>query len=128
MLIAAGFLTNPAFGFLTALAIGLHELPREIGTFGLFVHGGVHPMKAVAYNLITAVISFFGAAVTLLVGSQTAELGENILPFAAGSYLYIAVAVGIPSLARKNDGSPRLSRALCLVGGFVLMAASAMLG
>ena len=128
MLIAAGFLTNPAFGFLTALAIGLHELPREIGTFGLFVHGGVHPMKAVAYNLITAVISFFGAAVTLLVGSQTAELGENILPFAAGSYLYIAVAVGIPSLARKNDGSPRLSRALCLVGGFVLMAASAVLG
>lgn len=128
MLIAAGFLTNPAFGFLTALAIGLHELPREVGTFGLFVHGGVHPMKAVAYNLITAVISFFGAAVTLLVGSQTAELGENILPFAAGSYLYIAVAVGIPSLARKNDGSPRLSRALCLVGGFVLMAASAMLG
>ena len=128
MLIAAGFLTNPAFGFLTALAIGLHELPREVGTFGLFVHGGVHPMKAVAYNLITAIISFVGAAITLLVGSHMAQLGENILPFAAGSYLYIAVAVGIPSLARHTDGSPRLSRALCLAGGFVLMAASAMIG
>lgn len=128
MLIAAGFLTNPAFGFLTALAIGLHELPREVGTFGLFVHGGVHPMRAVAYNLITAIISFAGAAITLLVGSHLARLGENILPFAAGSYLYIAVAVGIPSLARQKDGSPRLSRVLSLAGGFVLMAASAMLG
>ena len=128
MLIAAGFLTNPAFGFLTALAIGLHELPREVGTFGLFVHGGVHPMKAVAYNLITAIISFLGAAITLLVGSHMATLGENILPFAAGSYVYIAVAVGIPSLARQKDGVPRLSRALSLAGGFVLMAASAMLG
>ena len=126
MLIAAGFLTDPAFGFLTALAIGIHELPREVGTFGLFVHGGVHPMRAVVYNIITAIISFAGAAITLLVGSHMARLGENILPFAAGSYLYIAVAVGVPSLARQPDGSPRLSHILCLLGGFVLMAVSAL--
>lgn len=127
MLIAAGFLTNPGFGFLTALAIGLHELPREVGTFGLFVHGGVHPMRAVAYNLVTALISFVGAAATLLIGSHMARLGENILPFAAGSYLYIAVAVGIPSLARDRAGSPRTSRAIFLAVGFVLMGASALM-
>ena len=128
MLIAAGFLTDPAFGFLTALAIGLHELPREVGTFGLFVHGGVHPMRAVAYNLVTALVSFFGAAVTLLVGSHMARLGENILPFAAGSYLYIAVAVGIPALTRTQDPSSRLSRVVFWAGGFVLMGVSALLG
>lgn len=127
MLIAAGFLTDPTFGFLTAIAIGLHELPREVGTFGLFVHGGVHPMRAVAYNLITAGISFVGAAATLLVGAQMTRLGENILPFAAGSYLYIAVAVGIPSLARTRDGSPRLGRALFLMAGILLMGLSALL-
>ena len=126
MLIAAGFLTDPTFGFLTAIAIGLHELPREVGTFGLFVHGGVHPMRAVAYNLVTAVISFAGAAVTLLIGERISRLGEHILPFAAGSYLYIAVAVGIPALARSRDGSPRLGRALVLAGGFALMGLSAM--
>lgn len=128
MLIAAGFLTDPAFGFLTALAIGLHELPREVGTFGLFVHGGVHPMRAVAYNLVTALISFVGAALTLLVGAHMARLGENILPFAAGSYLYIAVAVGIPALTRNRDGSSRMGRVVFLIGGFVLMGASALLG
>jgi zinc and cadmium transporter len=127
MLIAAGFLTDPTFGFLTAIAIGLHELPREIGTFGLFVHGGVHPMRAVAYNVVTAVISFAGAAATLLIGSQLTRLGENILPIAAGSYLYIAVAVGIPSLAPSNDGSPRTGRAIFLAAGFLLMGVSAAL-
>lgn len=127
MLIAAGFLTDPTFGFLTAIAIGLHELPREVGTFGLFVHGGVHPMRAVAYNLVTAAISFLGAAATLLVGAQMTRLGEHILPFAAGSYLYIAVAVGIPSLARTGDGSPRLGRALFLAAGFLLMGLSALI-
>jgi zinc and cadmium transporter len=127
MLIAAGFLTDPSFGFLTAVAIGLHELPREIGTFGLFVHGGVHPMRAVAYNVVTAVISFAGAAITLLVGAHAAELGENILPFAAGSYLYIAFAVGIPAFARQGSSAPRLARVGALVGGFALMAVSAAL-
>lgn len=128
MLIAAGFLTDPAFGFLTALAIGLHELPRELGTFGLFVHGGVHPMRAVAYNLVTALISFIGAAATLLVGSHMARLGENILPFAAGSYLYIAVAVGIPALTRNRDGSSRTARAGFLAAGIVLMGVSSFFG
>ncbi len=127
MLIAAGFLTDPTFGFLTAIAIGLHELPRELGTYGLFVNGGVHPMRAVAYNLVTAAISFAGAAATLLVGTQVTRLGENILPFAAGSYLYIAVAVGIPALAPTREGSSRVWRALFLLAGLVLMGISALL-
>lgn len=127
MLIAAGFLTDPAFGFLTALAIGLHELPREVGTFGLFLHGGVHPLRAVFYNLLTALVSFAGAAVTLALGAQMAGLGHNILPFAAGSYLYIAVAVGIPALARHRGGPSRWARSLSLAAGFALMAASAMI-
>ncbi|MBC8089142.1 MAG: ZIP family metal transporter [Phycisphaerae bacterium] len=127
MLIAAGFLTDPTFGFLTAIAIGLHELPRELGTYGLFVHGGVHPMRAVAYNLVTAAISFVGAAATLVIGTHITRLGQNILPFAAGSYLYIAVAVGIPALARTGDGPPRITRTLFLMAGFVLMGMSAIL-
>ena len=127
MLIAAGFLTDPTFGFLTAIAIGLHELPRELGTFGLFVHGGVHPMRAVAYNLVTAGISFIGAAVTLVVGSEMTRLGEYILPVAAGSYLYIAVAVGIPALAHTRDRSAWWGRMIFLLGGFALMGLSALL-
>lgn len=126
MLIAAGFLTDPTFGFLTAIAIGLHELPREVGTFGLFVHGGVHPMRAVLYNLVTAAVSFIGAAITLIVGEQVTRLGENILPFAAGSYLYIAVAVGIPAIVQTRGGTARFRRSLFMVGGLVLMSLSAI--
>ncbi|MDQ6611730.1 MAG: ZIP family metal transporter, partial [Gemmatimonadota bacterium] len=85
MLIAAGFLTNPGFGFLTAVAIGLHELPREVGTFGLFVHGGVHPLRAVLYNAATGVLSLAGAAVTLIVGAHALHFGEFLMPVAAGS-------------------------------------------
>jgi len=94
ILIAATFLIRPELGLLTALAIGLHELPRELGTFGLFVHGGLTPRRAVLFNALTAVFAMAGAAITLLVGSAAEQIAVYALPFAAGTMLYIALSVG----------------------------------
>lgn len=98
VLIAAGFLTNASVGELTLLAVALHELPREVGTFSLFVHAGIRPMRAVGYNLLTAVLSLMGAWITLSIGSKVAGIVTYILPVAAGTYLYIAQVVGRASL------------------------------
>jgi zinc and cadmium transporter len=125
MLIAAGFLASPEFGFLTLFAIALHELPREVGTFSLFVHGGVRPMRAVAYNAITAVIAMAGAAVTLLVGSQITAITAWLLPIAAGAYLYIAQAVGRASLHDVHEDPAHWGRLGWSVTGLGLMVASA---
>lgn len=106
-LIAAAFLANPSLGLLTMIAVGLHELPREVGTFGLFLHGGIHPMRAVAYNAMTGVVAMIGAALTLWVGSQVAAITTLILPVAAGTYLYIAQVVGRAALHTPHrDSSP----------------------
>jgi zinc and cadmium transporter len=94
ILIAATFLIRPEFGMLTALAIGLHELPRELGTFGLFVHGGLAPKRALLFNALTAVFAMVGAALTLLVGAAAEQIAMYALPFTAGSMLYIALSVG----------------------------------
>jgi zinc and cadmium transporter len=94
ILIAATFLIRPELGLLTALAIGLHELPRELGTFGLFVHGGLTPRRAVLFNALTAVFAMAGAALTLLVGAAAERIAVYALPFAAGTMLYIALSVG----------------------------------
>jgi zinc and cadmium transporter len=93
ILIAATFMVRPELGVLTALAIGLHELPRELGTFGLFVHGGLTPKRAVLFNALTAVFAMAGAGLTLLLGTAAEQLAIAILPFAAGSMLYIAMTV-----------------------------------
>lgn len=103
MLIAAGFLTGTSVGVLTLVAVALHELPREVGTFSLFVHGGIRPMRAVAYNLLTALIAMVGAATTLLVGTRVTSVAEYLLPIAAGTYLYIAGIVGRASLQDRHD-------------------------
>lgn len=124
-LIAAGFLADPSIGLLTLLAVGLHELPREVGTFGLFVHGGIRPMRAVMYNAVTAVVAMIGAATTLLLGHRFADLTTLLLPFAAGTYLYIAQAVGRAALHDRHHDPAHWSRLAWSVAGTVLVLAFA---
>lgn len=114
MLIAATFLADPAVGLLTTLAVSLHEVPRELGSFGVFVHAGVAPRRALAYNVWTAVLAAAGAAATLLAGARVAGAAHTILPFAAGNFLYVAGSLVGP-LVRL----PAARRVLALRAGLV---------
>ena len=120
-LIAAGFLTDPTIGILTVVAVGLHELPREVGTFGLFVHGGIRPMRAVLYNLVTAGVAMVGAALTLSVGQRMASATTFLLPVAAGTYLYIAQVVGMSALHDRHHQPTQWGRLAWSLAGAAIM-------
>ncbi len=120
MLIAATFLTDPAVGVLTTVAVSLHEVPRELGTFGVLVHGGVSPRRALAYNGWTALLAFAGAAAVLAAGPHAAALARALLPFAAGNFLYIAASLLVPLL--RPAGSRRL---LAVRGALVALGLAA---
>lgn len=125
-LIAAGFLTAPSIGLLTLVAIGLHELPREVGTFSLFVHSGIRPMRAVLFNLATVVVAMAGAAITLLIGQRFADLTMLLLPFAAGTYLYIAQVVGRSALHDRHHDPAHWGRLAWSAAGTVVVLAFAL--
>jgi zinc and cadmium transporter len=123
MLIAASFLTHPGVGVLTTVAVSLHEVPRELGSFGVFVHGGVSPRRAVLYNVGTALLSVAGAAGVLAAGPHAASLARALLPFAAGNFLYIAASLLVPLVRRA--GSRRLLAARAGLVGMGLAATGA---
>ena len=125
-LIAAGFLAEPSGGVMTLLAVGLHELPREVGTFSLFVHSGIRPMRAVVYNLVTAGVAMVGAAVTLVVGHRMTTLTGLVLPFAAGTYLYVAQAVGRSALHDRHGDPTHWGRLAWIAAGVLLVLAFAI--
>lgn len=127
-LIAAGFLTQPSVGVLTFIAVALHELPREVGTFGLYVHGGIRPMRAVVYNAVTGVIALFGAALTLLIGTRMTALTSLLLPVAAGTYLYIAQVVGRSALHDRHEDPTHWGRLSWSAVGAAMMLAAAFIG
>ncbi|MCU0616308.1 MAG: ZIP family metal transporter [Gemmatimonadaceae bacterium] len=121
ILIAATFLVRPELGMLTALAVGLHELPREIGTFSLFVHGGLSPRRAVLFNALTALFALAGAGLTLLIGSRAETLASFVLPFAAGTMLYIGGTVA-RSVLPPVDGVVPVRRVGWVAAGGLMVA------
>jgi zinc and cadmium transporter len=127
MLIAATFLVDPAVGLLTTVAVSLHEVPRELGSFGVFVHAGVTARRALGYNVATGLLAVVGAVATLLVGARAAGVARALLPFAAGNFLFVAGSLLVPLLRRP--GAPRvLALRAALVGlGLVATGVPALL-
>jgi zinc and cadmium transporter len=98
LLIAASFSYSIEIGIATTLTVLMHELPQEIGDFGVLLHAGFSRKKALIFNFLSACTAFIGALIVLLTGKAAEDLSGYILPFAAGGFIYLAAADLIPEL------------------------------
>lgn len=103
LIIAGAFLVNVPFGIITTLAIIAHEVPQEIGDFGVLVYGGFSKLKALLYNFLSALIAVIGAVIGYFLSTITNGLSSFLIPFAAGSFIYIAASDLIPELHKEAD-------------------------
>ncbi len=104
-IIAASFLVSVETGLVTTLAVVLHEIPQEIGNFGVLVYGGFSPRRALAVNFASGLVGLLGAGAALLLGEAVHGLADYLLPFTAGGFLYIAGSDLIPELNRRHSQS-----------------------
>lgn len=102
-LVATAFLADPSLGIFAGVAIALHELPRELGTFALCVDGGMSPRRAILVNAGTGVLALLGAVSALLIGADTHRFGAFLVPFAAGNFLYLSAAI---LMSRRRTVAP----------------------
>jgi len=116
VLIAASFLANPSLGIVATFAVSLHELPRELGSLGIFMHGGLQPVRAYGLNALTGLAALAGAALTLVIGLRARGIATQMVPIAAGTFLYIAAAL------MRSTERPRLADAGWIAAGLALIA------
>jgi zinc and cadmium transporter len=102
VLIAASFLVSLPIGLTTTLAVIFHEIPQEIGNFGVLIHAGFSTKRALLYNFLSALTAILGVVLTLVIGSRSQEFSLFLLPITAGGFLYIAGADLLPELHREN--------------------------
>jgi zinc and cadmium transporter len=99
-IISAAFMTDTTLGIATAVAVVLHEIPQEIGDFGVLLYAGYSRAKALLFNFLSALLAVVGAVLTLLIGNAVPMLAPFLLAVAAGGFIYIAGADLIPELHR----------------------------
>ncbi len=121
MVIAATFMLSFELGLTTTLAVIFHEIPQEIGDFGVLVYGGLSRRKALVYNFISAITAVMGALLTyFLVYLRSIE--TLLVPFAAGGFIYIAATDLMPELHKKTHADESLVQLIVILLGIALMA------
>ncbi|MCD6495884.1 MAG: ZIP family metal transporter [Candidatus Aenigmarchaeota archaeon] len=100
LVIAASFLVSVPFGVITTLLIIGHEIPQELGDFGVLVHGGFGRTKALLFNFASQLTCVLGGIAGFMMGSIE-SFTAMLLPFAAGGFIYIAASDLIPELHKE---------------------------
>jgi zinc and cadmium transporter len=127
--IAGSFLVSIPLGISTALAVVFHEIPHELGNFGILVHSGFSRYKALLFNFLTAICAIFGAIFVLIIGEGKAQgTIDFVLPFTLGGFIYVALSDLVPELHKETSPSNTLIQLVFLVFGIGIMTFMLVIG
>ncbi len=118
LVIGASYLMSVPVGIATTIAVILHEIPQEIGDFGVLLHAGLSKKKALFFNFLSAIIAVIGTIVALIGGSGFAPM---IIPFAAGGFIYIAGSDLIPELHKETNPKKSAVQLAAFLAGVGIM-------
>ena len=121
VIIAASFLVSIPVGIATTIAVILHEIPQEVGDFGVLIYAGYKRTTAILYNFLSALTAVVGAALVLVLGSLPEGFIQGVLPFAAGVFIYIACFDLVPELHKQDEKKRLLPEILGIGLGILAM-------
>lgn len=122
--IASTYLVNPAAGLAAWLAAAAHELPQELGDYGVLRHAGWSRQRALRWNVLSAL--------TFPLGGVVAWWCSGVLPlpglvlFAAGNFLYIAASDLVPEIKARSSLGEALIGFVAFTSGLLLLLALAL--
>lgn len=120
-IVAGAFLTSTRVGIATTIAVALHEIPQEIGDFGILLHAGLKPKRALLLNFLTALTALAGAVITLAASSFVEGIATVLIPITAGGFVYIASTDLIPELHKEPEAGKSAVQLLALTAGVAVM-------
>lgn len=128
LIIAASFMTDIRLGIVTTLAVIFHEVPQEMGDFGILVYGGFNKSKALLFNFICALSAVLGAVLGYILSGITANISLFLISFTAGGFIYIAASDLIPELHKQKDARRANIAFVTFIFGIIFMALVRLVG
>lgn len=123
--IGAAFLVSPATGIVTTIAIAAHEIPQEMGDFGLMLSKGMSKKNVLLVNLISALATVVGATLVFGLGDNLPISEAFLLAITAGFFIYIAASDIIPMIHAEPKRKTANIQTLVLIFGVIFVAVSA---
>jgi zinc and cadmium transporter len=122
--IAVSFTVSFNVGIVTTIAIILHEIPQELGDFGVLVYGGFTRRKALFFNFLSALTAIVGALTGYFISAHAHGITGFIMPFTAGGFIYIAASDLIPEIHKESNQKRATLAFIAFLFGITFMAIS----
>jgi zinc and cadmium transporter len=117
--IAGTFLIDIKLGIMAWLAAAAHEVPQELGDFGVLVHGGWEKGKALLFNVLSGLTFLVGGLIAYAAAFTTDV--SFLIPFAAGNFIYIGASDLIPEIKGHENSAGNIYNFLAFALGCLLM-------
>jgi zinc and cadmium transporter len=121
LIISASFIASIPLGITTTIAIAAHEIPQEIGDFGVLIYGGFKKKKAIVLNFAVALMIVLGGIVGYFISSTVNQSVVFLLPFAVGGFIYIAATDLVPEIKKEIDIKKSMATMLVFICGILIM-------
>lgn len=121
LIMAASFMVSVPLGITTTIAIAAHEIPQEIGDFGVLIYGGFEKKKAIFLNFTVALTVVGGGIVGYFISKSVEQAVTFLLPFAAGGFIYIAATDLIPEIKKELNIKKSMATMLIFICGILIM-------
>lgn len=128
MAIGAAFLVNPMSGLITTIAVSAHEIPKELGTFGILLSRGWKDRKVILANIATAVGTLVAASVVFWIGSSVELPEAQLLALTSGFFIYVAASDIIPEIHEQPRRMGTIQAGVLLAGLAFVGTVSTLLG
>ncbi|MDO8429247.1 MAG: ZIP family metal transporter [Candidatus Daviesbacteria bacterium] len=119
--IAGAFLTSPALGIATTIAVIAHEVPHEIADFSVLINSGMKKFQALFYNFLSGTTAVLGGILGFYFLENLKGLIPLSLAFTAGMFIYIACSDLIPELHTDFSKSRSWVQTIPFILGIVIL-------
>lgn len=121
VLIAASFASGAGLGIVATMAISLHEIPQEIGDFGVLLHSGFSRKRALLFNVLVSLTAILGGVLGYFASHLMTSFASYLIPVAAGGFIYISATDLIPELNNEKSTKRIISIIATFLFGVIIM-------
>lgn len=115
--IAASFLVSFPIGIITTLAVFVHEIPHELGDFGILIHKGWARKKVFLFNFLTGLAGLLGTLVAFAIGSHAEGIVAILLAITSGNFIYLSATDLLPEIHHHSKKNPATSHVIFFLLG-----------
>ncbi len=121
MIIAASFLVGFSVGLATTVAVIFHELPQEMGDYGILVYAGFKRRRALLLNFVVALAVILGGISAVLFIEMVEALSGLLIAFSTGGFIYLAASELIPELQEEKSFKKSVVQFVLFILGITLI-------